>query len=157
MTPSQHRHTPWPTTNRPQPARYALVAALYKEQLGDQIKRRREELDLTQAELATLAHVKESTTVSRWERGERSPNDLEAVARALQTTASEMLRELGAVPQANRRKMLPGGATQLDRLEGKVDELLLKLAALELAAAAQPPEPTTAGTPADAVGSGQTA
>lgn len=119
---SQPRIRPRPTTRKPQSARYALVAALYKEELGRQIKRRREDLGLTQTDLAELIPVKESQTISRWERGERAPNDLEALARALQTTAAEMLAELSPVRQTDRRRMMPG--SQLDRIEAKLDELL---------------------------------
>lgn len=113
------------------------MAALYKEQLGEQIRERRKALGLTQAELAALVHVKESQTVSRWERGERGPNDLDAVAAALQTTASEMLAQLGSVRQSDRKRLLPGGETQLDRLEDKVDSLTDLLNELLIAVASR--------------------
>lgn len=142
----QPRIRPWPTTNRTQSARYALVAALYKEELGKQIKRRREALGLTQSDLATKAHVKESQTVSRWERGQRGPNDLEAVAKALETTASEMLAELGALKQTDRKRLHPAGASQLDRIEAKLDHLGDLLAELEIAVASLPKGKVKTGT-----------
>lgn len=114
------------------------MAALYKEQLGEQIKRRRKALGLTQSELADKAHVKESQTVSRWERGERAPNDLENVARALETTAAEMLAELAPVNQSDRKKLQPGGPTQLDRIEAQIGHLADLLNELEIRVASPP-------------------
>jgi transcriptional regulator with XRE-family HTH domain len=124
-----------PTTNRAEHARYALVLELYKKQLGDVIRARREELGLTQTKLAELVPVKESTTVSRWERGERVPNDLDAVARALQTTAAKILAQLDPINQKERRRLQPGGGTQLDRIEAAVNGIL------RLLEAAGPPKP----------------
>lgn len=124
---SQDPFTAKPTTNRVQSARFALVAALYKEQIGAAIKRRRKELDLTQKQLADLAHVEEGQTVSRWERGVNSPTDLEAVAGALQTTVHELLAGLDPIPQAQRRRMEPHGLSQLDRIEDTVNKTLALL------------------------------
>jgi transcriptional regulator with XRE-family HTH domain len=103
------------------------MAAVYKEQLGELIKEKREALGLTQRELADKAHVKESTTVSRWERGEREPTDLEAVARALDTTASEMLSQLSPLHQKTRKRLDPSAPSQMDRIEAKLDEVLSRL------------------------------
>lgn len=114
-----------PTTNAAGRARFALVAALYKKQLGDVIRERREALGLTQKDLAERSSVEEPQTVSRWERGLNAPTDLEAVARALETTADELLRQLRPVNQKERRRLEPYGPTQLDRIERKLDALLL--------------------------------
>jgi transcriptional regulator with XRE-family HTH domain len=95
----------------------------YKLQLGKTIARRRRELGITQRELADRAGVREASTVSRWERGERAPNDLEVVARALESTAVEMLAGITQGGQASRRSDDDYRA-QLDRIEGKLDELL---------------------------------
>lgn len=114
------------------------MAALYKEQLGALIATKRLALGLTQAELAEKIPVKESQTVSRWERGERGPNDLEAVAKALETTAADMLSEIGSVKQTDRRKLGPANETQLDRIERKLTELL----AIQRAGAAPPKKPS---------------
>lgn len=126
------------------------MAAAYKEELGRQIKRRREELGLTQRELAELAHVKEATTVSRWERGERGPTDLEAVASALQTTASEMLSELSPLHQKDRAPLDRTGGTQLDRIEGMLRELLERGFQQELEQAAEPDGSSSSGSAAGA-------
>lgn len=103
------------------------MAAVYKEQLGEEIRRRRKALGLTQRALADKAHVKETTTVSRWERGEREPTDLEAVAKALDTTASEMLSGLHPLHQKDRLRLDPAAPTQLDRLEAMLRLLLSRL------------------------------
>jgi transcriptional regulator with XRE-family HTH domain len=115
-----------PTTNTADRARFALVAALYKQQLGEVIKDRREALGLTQKDLADRANVEEPQTVSRWERGLNSPTDLDSVAKALETTVDELLRHLKPINQKERRRLLPGSgeATQLDRIEAKLDLLL---------------------------------
>ena len=103
------------------------MAILYKEQLGRAIKRRREDLGLTQRQLADLVNVEEAQTVSRWERGLNSPTDLEAVAAGLQTTAAEILRELEPIGHRERRRMMPSEGTQLDRIEAKLDRILAQL------------------------------
>lgn len=113
-----------PTTKPAAHARFALVAALYREQLGEVIRQRREALGLTQKDLAQRASIEESQTVSRWERGLNQPTDLDAVARALETTPDEMLRDLRPVSQKERRRLDPHGPTQLDRVERKLDALL---------------------------------
>ena len=105
------------TTGRAGSARFALVAALYREQLGDAIRERRRELGLTQKELAKRVNIEEAQTISRWERGENAPTDLEAVARGLETNVSDLLSQLQTVPQRDRRRLEPDGATQLDRIE----------------------------------------
>lgn len=113
-----------PTTNAAGRARFALVAALYKKQLGDVIRERREALGMTQKQLADAANVEEPQTVSRWERGLNAPTDLEAVARALETTADELLRQLKPAHQKERRPLDPFGPTQLDRVERKLDQII---------------------------------
>lgn len=62
--------------------------------IGKIIKRRRLALDLTQEQLATLAEVATSN-VSRLERGRQNytPDMLGVIAKALGTTASELLNE----------------------------------------------------------------
>jgi transcriptional regulator with XRE-family HTH domain len=116
-----------PTTNAAGHARFALVAALYKQQLGEVIKARRKELGLTQKNVADRANIEEPQTVSRWERGLNSPTDLDAVARALEWTVDEMLRQLTPLGQKARRGLDPHGPTQLDRIEERLAEILLVL------------------------------
>lgn len=116
-----------PTTTPAGRARFALVAALYKQQLGEVIRGRREALGLTQKELADRANVEEPQTVSRWERGLNAPTDLESVARALETTADEMLRQLRPLNQKERQRLVPEGGSQLDRIEALLQEILSRL------------------------------
>jgi transcriptional regulator with XRE-family HTH domain len=95
---------------------------MYKQQLGELIRELREELGLTQKQLADRSHVAESQTVSRWERGERAPQDLEAVAAALESTVPEMLRRIEPVGQKQRRSMnADDGRSQLDRIEQRLE------------------------------------
>ena len=102
------------------------MAEHYRVELGQAIKRRREELGLTQKQLAERTHHQEAQTVSRWERGENTPADIEIVAAALEWTIPELVagiqppdarsaRRLGHVPQHQ--------PTQLDRIEAKLDQL----------------------------------
>lgn len=109
------------------------MAAMYKQQLGEIIRRRRLELHLTQNQVADLAGVGQSLTVSRWERGISAPSDLDAVATALQTTAGEMLAEIRDLEGKQRRELHPKGASQLDRIErmlGEVKETQERLEAM---------------------------
>lgn len=113
----------------PSHAKLALVAVLHKEELGARIRRRRKELGYTQKKLAELAHYKEGQTVSRWERGVSEPEDLPAVAAALQWTVSEMLDGI-EMTQEQRQRLDPEGATQLDRMEHELRHVETKLDAL---------------------------
>lgn len=103
------------------------MATLYKQQLGAAIRRRREALGLTQRQLADRLHLSEAQTVSRWERGDRAPADLDAVAEALETTTELMLAELEPIGQRQRRAMSANGLTQLDRIENKLDAILVEI------------------------------
>lgn len=101
-------------------AKFALMAALYREQVGEQIARRRRELDLSQAELANRIGVRPQT-VSRWERGENlgHQRNLERVCEALETTIPELLAHIEG--NGNRAE------TQLDRIEHRLEQIERKL------------------------------
>lgn len=135
---SQGATSSQPTTNRAQRARFELVAALYKEQLGALIRERRLALDLTQRGLADKIGIQEPQTVSRWERGENAPIDLEAVARALDTTAGEMLGQLSPAAIHDKRLAQDAEQSQLDRIEQSLADVL---AALRRLAGEQLPGP----------------
>lgn len=125
------------TTSRAQRANVLLMAVRYKAELGQAIARRRKELGLTQKDLAELTHYKEAQTVSRWERGENLPGDLEVVATALQWTLPELMA--GIVPPDRRtarklgidRSMADGGTPQLERIEAQYDRILHELQELK--------------------------
>lgn len=74
-----------PTTNRARVLRFQAQMAEMAERVGARMRQRREELRLTQAELALRIEGKTTgDQVSRWERGKHQPNDLGPIARALE-------------------------------------------------------------------------
>jgi transcriptional regulator with XRE-family HTH domain len=119
------------------------MSTRYKVELGQAIKRRREELGLTQKELADLTHYKEGQTVSRWERGQNLPGDLEIVATALQWTLPEMMAGIEPPDRRTARRAgieptpeLFAATSQLDRIEGLLTELIERLVAADVIQAA---------------------
>lgn len=130
-------------TSRVERARLLMMVEHYKVELGAAIKRRREELGMTQGELAAATHYKEAQTVSRWERGLNAPGDLEVVARALNWTLPELVagiqppngraaRYLGLVPdeppaQTPDLSAKPDLEAQLAALTRMVSELSAQL------------------------------
>jgi transcriptional regulator with XRE-family HTH domain len=136
------------------------MSSRYKLELGQAIKRRRSELGLTQKDLADLTHFKEGQTVSRWERGENLPSDLEIVANALQWTLAEMMadiappdrrtaRRLGIVDNVTPDPFSSNGTveTRLDAIEQKLEDIrvsqLALLAAIQELRKAQQRRPTS--------------
>lgn len=110
---------------------------------ADRIRERREELDLTQEQVADLMHVAQrelnpdepddrtrGQMVSDWERAVNSPSPakLELLAIALTTTVAD----LSAGPKDQRDadktpsliETMEGDPSQLDRIEGKLNILL---------------------------------
>jgi transcriptional regulator with XRE-family HTH domain len=116
------------------------MAEQYKAQVGARIALRRQELGLTQKDLAERTHYKEAQTVSRWERGETLPSNLDAIADALDWTLDELVagveapnakvaRQLGIKIPIDGRGSTPDlvaqlSATQLDRIEESLDLIL---------------------------------
>jgi transcriptional regulator with XRE-family HTH domain len=112
------------------------MAVRYKAELGQAIKRRREELGLTQSDLADRTHYKEAQSVSRWERGENLPRDLSVIAEALEWTLGELVAGIEPPDSraARRLGIEPTGVTpdlmedatgrRLQRIEQKLDRLL---------------------------------
>jgi transcriptional regulator with XRE-family HTH domain len=108
----------------------------HRKLLGDAIRQRRLDLELTQAELAARilpllkatgkqARKFDARNVSRWERGANAPTgrNLQVVAEALETTVPDLL---GAVPppepidSQDIRKAL----ARLDRRLARIERLL---------------------------------
>lgn len=118
------------------------MSSRYKVELGAAIKRRRVELGLTQKDLADLTHYKEGQTVSRWERGQNLPGDLEIVASALQWTLPEMMAGIAPPDRRTARRLgieevpEPFAAKshlieeKLDRIEEKLDRVIEQTGAL---------------------------
>lgn len=116
---------------------FALMADRYKEQVGEAIRKGRDRLGLTQAELADRVHVSGGTTVSRWERGKNLPKDLSVVAGALEMTLTDLFKGIKAPDARAARKAsiiyeqepeLAISPLDLKRLERKLDLLSRKVA-----------------------------
>lgn len=74
------------------------MAAEMAERVGARMRERREELSLTQAEVALrIAGKATSDQVSRWERGKHQPQDLAPIAQALEVDLSYFI-----VPAPNK-------------------------------------------------------
>lgn len=74
--------------------KFALMAAEHVRALGERIRLRREELGMTQDEVARkMQGSVDGQRVSKWERGENRPRDesLEDLARVLKTSATTLL------------------------------------------------------------------
>lgn len=106
--------------------RFTLMAAEHVVRMGARIKARREEVGLTQRELAEKIPGKsDGNQVSKWERGEHRVSDdtLEHIARALDVDAGYFMV---AEPVPGSADLVGALAeqSQLDRIEAKLDELL---------------------------------
>lgn len=139
--PSQAQPMKMRTTSRVERARLLLMAENYKVQLGLAIAARRNELGMTQKDLADATHYKEAQSVSRWERGETVPGDLDVVAAALQWTVAELVagieppnrkvaRQLGMVageegtPDLIRTFEPPDRLARIERMLGQILEAM---------------------------------
>lgn len=106
------------------------------EMIGKRIRERRDELKLTQRQLAdALPGKTESKDISRWENGRHLPHPatLAAVAKALDTT----VYDLRAGPLEDRKAPKPGDldqlnadASELRALDAKLDRVLGQVAEL---------------------------
>lgn len=125
------------------------MAAEYKARVGERIREAREAKGWSQAALAReLPGTVDGPSVSRWERGKVAPNPdtLEALADALDVDVSHFLSARPEAGTADLMGALAGeSASQLDRIESKLDRILSLLAAdaheAELQGAAQPGRP----------------
>lgn len=126
-----------PSTDDVSALRVHLVAAEFKQRVGERIREARETTinpqtgrTWTQRELANALPGKvEGASVSRWERGKVLPqhDTLEAIARALdRDLASFFVAGDGGTPAAD-------GGGQLQRVEGLLAELVERVGALETA------------------------
>lgn len=139
-------------TSRAQTLTFAAMAAEYLERMGARMRQRREELELSRDEVARrMAGKTNGNAIYRWERGEHRPQDdtLEELAKALEVTVAYFFVD---EPEPGTGDLMgalsPGGASQLDQIEQKLDHLLEILAAQGLSAGfEQAPDPTT-GQPA---------
>jgi transcriptional regulator with XRE-family HTH domain len=115
------------------------MAAEHVARIGARIRERRDELNLTQRELADLIPGKaDGNQVSKWERGEHRVSDdtLEHIAAALQTDVAYFI---APAPRAGSPDLMgtlrEADATQLDRIERMLSEVLQRLTAVEASVA----------------------
>ena len=110
------------------------MAAAYLKRVGERIRERRDELGLSQRELAEqLPGKADGNQVSKWERGLHRPSDdtLEHIAKILSVDVAYFL---AATPEPGTGDLLAAfdGETQLDRIERKLDALIRMQSAGEL-------------------------
>lgn len=65
-----------------------------KDRVPANLRRLRKAKGLTQLELAERAGVENYLLISRWERGENQPRDLDALARALDCDVADLVAPL---------------------------------------------------------------
>jgi putative transcriptional regulator len=120
------------TTKSRNVAKFALMAVLYREQVGERIRQLRDERSWTQEELGDLIGVR-ANTISRWERGRHlgSGEHLEKIAAAFELTVAEFMGHLA--PNNDRPRSSPSDLrAQLDRMEAeiiRIREMLTELLA----------------------------
>lgn len=100
-------------------ARLALMAVQYREQVGEALRARRQQLGLTQSQVADRVETYlrkrgkrdegkpfDAQNISRWERGKNlgTTDNLEAVAAALETTVAAIMATIEREP---KRPALP--------------------------------------------------
>lgn len=143
------RHTS-PATRRVYALSVQLVAAQRAKKIGARMRERRDELEMTQTEVAEKVGGQSVTKdyVSRWERGATEPSEayLEQIAAALNTTVADLM----AGPAAARDTATNGSTPdlfgvdnddlpQLDRIEQKLDRLLAFTETIPVAGLGVPP------------------
>jgi transcriptional regulator with XRE-family HTH domain len=108
------------------------MAAEYVARMGARIRERREELGMTQRELADAIPGKaDSNQVSKWERGGHRPSDstLEHIAKALKVTpAYFMVSPATAAGSGDLMEKFSPADPRLDRLEAKINVTMRALA-----------------------------
>lgn len=119
--------------------RFELQVAEYIARIGERIRARREELGLSQGDLAReLPGKSDGNQVSRWERGEHKPHSdtLEAIARVLRVDMGYLL--MPEPEKATTPDPFADG-TQFDRIERKLDAIIAHFG-IAVTAPAEAPE-----------------
>lgn len=125
-----------PTTSRADTLRFAAMAAAHVERIGRRIRERREELGLSQLDVAReLSGKVDANQVSRWERGQHRPREdtLEDLSEVLGVEVAYFMSD---APTSSSGTPSIEEALPLDRLariEAKLDALLARLPGLDLA------------------------
>jgi transcriptional regulator with XRE-family HTH domain len=109
----------------------AAVPSSPKRRLGEALRRRRQELGLSQGQLARLLPMDsvDGSAISRWERGQVRPRDetIELLAEALETTFAELMA--GGSPEdpengvAGRRSLDIRMLEALERIEERLSDI----------------------------------
>jgi transcriptional regulator with XRE-family HTH domain len=114
--------------------------------IGRRIAARRRELDLTQGQLAGKvgSDAVNNQRISDWERGVNRPSDryMQEIAQALGRPVAWFYEDEASGSTPDLMAALPSNGddgTQLDRIEGKLDEVLTSLRRLEAAGLQAPP------------------
>lgn len=127
MAPSQALTSKFPTTTKDLRRRFEEMASEHVKRMGARIKDRREELGLTQKQLADLVGgATDGNQVSKWERGANRPTDarLEKIAEALQVQPAYFHTPPPAGGTGDLMTAFSPERSQLDRIEAKLDAIL---------------------------------
>lgn len=112
------------------------MASEHVKRMGARIKERREELGMTQRQLAdAVGGATDGNQVSKWERGANRPTDarLELIARALHVEPSYFHTPPPTEGTGDLMTALNSGS-QLDRIEAQLHALAKHVAAMDAAA-----------------------
>jgi transcriptional regulator with XRE-family HTH domain len=130
--PSQEMTSPVLKTNRRKRAiRFALMAVMYKEQVGSRVRQLRLERQWSQDELGDRVGVR-GNTVSRWERGQNlgKSDNLERIAGAFDMTVGQFMAGIQRPEPDNGRGEDADFLDRLERIEGRLDSIDVTLNAL---------------------------
>jgi transcriptional regulator with XRE-family HTH domain len=130
MAPSQALTSNFPTTTKDLRRRFEEMASEHVKRMGARIKDRREELGLTQRQLADLVGgATDGNQVSKWERGANRPTDarLEKIADALQVEPAYFHTPPPVNGTGDLMTAMNPERGQLDRIENKLDAILAHL------------------------------
>lgn len=103
------------------------MASEHVKRMGSRMRERREELGMTQRQLADLVGgATDGNQVSKWERGANRPTDptLEKLAGALQVEVSYFHTSPPANGTGDLMNAFSGEEPQLDRIEAKLDAIV---------------------------------
>lgn len=111
------------------------MAALWTARMGERMRSRRTELDMSRSDLAERITGKtDANAIYRWETGRHRPSDdtLEQIAQALDVPVSYFLVEDGdkTAGTPDLAAALNGDAGQLDRIEQALADISERLGAL---------------------------
>lgn len=141
-------------TKRSEIARFLATVALHREKVAERIVERRDELGLTQQDVADRVGVR-VRQVQRWEAGESLGRleNLQSLAEALDTTVGELMAGIEDVkpgpPSRDRIGQLEDRITELERHLGtRFDQMAEQLLRLTREGLGGPPDTPGEAPPA---------